>query len=51
MAGSQRAQVNAAEQGLAQVDVHWLADTAHDIHVHRPAALAALMAADLEQGQ
>jgi len=48
---AKRAQVNAAEQGLAQVDVHWLADTAHDIHVHRPAALAALMAADLEQGQ
>lgn len=38
-----RSQVAAAQQGLAQVRVHWLPDTAHDIHVHRPAALATLM--------
>ncbi len=38
-------QVAAAERGLAQVQVHWLAETAHDIHVHRPATLAALMLA------
>jgi pimeloyl-ACP methyl ester carboxylesterase len=41
-------QVAAAERGLAQVQVHWLAETAHDIHVHRPATLAALMLAVTE---
>lgn len=40
---AKRDQVTAAAQGLAQVRVHWLPDTAHDIHVHRPALLAALM--------
>ena len=30
--------------GLPQAAVHWFADTAHDIHVHRPAVLATLMA-------
>ena len=38
-----RGQVQAAQQGLPRAAVHWLADTAHDIHVHRPAALAALL--------
>jgi pimeloyl-ACP methyl ester carboxylesterase len=46
-----RSQVQAAQQGLRQVDVHWLADTAHDIHVHRPAALAALLLAASRQGR
>ncbi len=46
-----RTQVQAAQQGLRQVEVHWLADTAHDIHVHRPAALAALLLAASEQGR
>ncbi len=41
-----RLQLQAAAQGLASVRVHWLADTAHDIHVHRPDALAALMMDD-----
>lgn len=35
-------QVAAAKAGLAQVQVHWLFNTAHDIHVHRPAQLAGL---------
>lgn len=38
-----RSQVAAAQQGLAQVRVHWLPNTAHDIHVHRPMTLATLM--------
>ena len=38
-----RQQVAAAEAGLEQVTVHWFHDTAHDIHVHRPEALAQLM--------
>ena len=38
-----RRQVQAAERGLAQVRVHWLADTDHDIHVHRAGLLAALI--------
>ena len=36
-------QVAAAETGLRNVRVHWFADTAHDIHVHRPAELAAFL--------
>lgn len=36
-------QVDAAATLLPHSTVHWFADTAHDIHVHRPAALAALM--------
>lgn len=36
-------QVAAAAASLPNVEVHWFADTAHDIHVHRPDALAALM--------
>jgi pimeloyl-ACP methyl ester carboxylesterase len=46
---AKRAQVTAATQGLAQVRVHWLPDTAHDIHVHRPARLAALLLDTLQE--
>jgi pimeloyl-ACP methyl ester carboxylesterase len=38
-------QVAAAASRLPQVEVHWFEATAHDIHVHRPEALAALMLA------
>ncbi len=41
-----RVQVAAAENGLRAVDVHWFPNTAHDIHVHRPAELAALLLAE-----
>lgn len=41
-----RLQILAAEQGLSAARVYWLADTAHDIHVHRPDVLAALMMDD-----
>jgi pimeloyl-ACP methyl ester carboxylesterase len=36
-------QVAAAAAMLPNGEVHWFADTAHDIHVHRPHELAALM--------
>ncbi|MFN8465971.1 MAG: alpha/beta hydrolase [Caldilineaceae bacterium] len=36
-------QVAAAAALLPQVEVRWFGDTAHDIHVHRPRALAELM--------
>lgn len=36
-------QVTAAVAGLPHATVHWFAETAHDIHIHRPAALAGLM--------
>ncbi len=36
-------QVTAAEAALPHATVHWFPATAHDIHVHRPAALTALM--------
>lgn len=45
-----RAQVQAAAHGIAHARVHWFPETAHDIHVHRPATLAALMLDDLQQG-
>ena len=38
-------QVAAAEAALPHATVHWFPATAHDIHIHRPAALAALMLA------
>jgi len=38
-------QVAAAASTLAHVQVQWFANTAHDIHVHRPHELAALMLA------
>jgi pimeloyl-ACP methyl ester carboxylesterase len=43
-------QVAAAEKGLAHVDVHWFHNTHHDIHIHRPDALAKLMLDSLENG-
>lgn len=46
----QSKQVEAAERGLPQVKVHWFADTDHDIHVHRPNALANLMLESLQHG-
>ena len=33
-------EVERAERGLRKARVRWFADTAHDIHVHRPKALA-----------
>ncbi|HHY58967.1 MAG TPA: alpha/beta hydrolase [Chloroflexi bacterium] len=45
-----RGQVAAAQQGLAQVRVHWLPNTAHDIHVHRPVTLATLMLDEWQEG-
>lgn len=36
-------QVAAAEQGLPHSRTHWFENTDHDIHVHRPEALASLM--------
>jgi pimeloyl-ACP methyl ester carboxylesterase len=39
------AQVAAAAASLPRSTVHWFRATAHDIHVHRPAALAELMLA------
>lgn len=38
-----RQQVAAAQAGLAQSQVHWLPNTDHDIHVHRPDVLAKLL--------
>lgn len=43
-------QVAAAEAALAQVSVQWFPSTAHDIHVHRPAALAAALLEWMEKG-
>jgi pimeloyl-ACP methyl ester carboxylesterase len=40
-----RTQIDAAEAGLAQVETFWFENTAHDIHVERPARLAELMLA------
>lgn len=37
--------VAAAEAGLPNVEVHWFEDTLHDIPLHRPAELAAAIAA------
>lgn len=44
-----RPQVEAAAAGLRHATVIWLAETAHDIHVHRPEQLADLMLAWSEQ--
>ena len=48
--GVKTKQVAAAEQGLARAEVHWFHETAHDIHVHRPDALAQLMLDSLASG-
>lgn len=42
-AAARRRQVQAAADGLPHAEVHWFTRTAHDIHVHRPEALAALL--------
>ena len=47
---AKKLQVAAAQQGLARVDVHWFPNTHHDIHIHRPAALADLMLDALDTG-
>lgn len=41
-------QVAAAQAGLPRSAVHWFPDTHHDIHIHRPEALAQLMLDSLE---
>lgn len=43
-------QVDAAAKGLPLAAVHWFPETDHDIHVHRPAALAHLMLDTLRNG-
>lgn len=43
-------QVAAAERGLPRGTVHWFPNTDHDIHVHRPDALAALYLDALQNG-
>ena len=43
-------QVAAAEQGLPHSRTHWFEQTAHDIHVHRPQALADVMLTALADG-
>ena len=45
-----RESVAAAESALFRSRVHWFENTAHDIHVHRPDALADLMLAALADG-
>ena len=45
-----RRQVAAAEAGLARVAVEWFPATDHDIHVHRPEALAASLLAHYDRG-
>jgi hypothetical protein len=39
---AKQAQVSVAETTIPQTTVHWFDDTDHDIHVHRPQALANL---------
>jgi pimeloyl-ACP methyl ester carboxylesterase len=48
-AAVKRRQVAAAASLLPHAEVHWFDDTAHDIHVHRPTDLAALMLTWSEQ--
>lgn len=43
-------QVDAAAAGLSVSSVHWFEATDHDIHVHRPVALAALFRTELTNG-
>lgn len=43
-------EVARAQAGLRRVRVHWFRDTAHDVHVHRPEELAALMLETLRDG-
>lgn len=43
-------QVAVLQNGLTQVEVQWYDNTDHDIHVHRPKALATLFLDTLSQG-
>lgn len=43
-------QVTAAQAGLLNADVRWFDNTDHDIHVHRPQALADLFLETLQAG-
>ncbi len=45
-----RRQVAAAQKNLPRVEIHWFPATDHDIHVHRPAALADLFLKSVEKG-
>jgi pimeloyl-ACP methyl ester carboxylesterase len=45
-----RRQVAEAQALIPQVEVHWFPATDHDIHVHRPVALANLFLQELESG-
>lgn len=45
-----RQAVKQAEECLSRCRVHWFEATAHDIHVHRPEALAQVMLQTLEDG-
>lgn len=45
-----RAQAEIATTALAQAEVHWFENTAHDIHVHRPRRLANLFLFALAEG-
>ena len=47
---SKRATAAVAERALPKARVVWFAETAHDVHVHRPEALARLMLAALADG-
>jgi len=49
-AASKRERVGEAEVGLARARVVWFHDTAHDVHVHRPQALARVMLEALADG-
>ena len=43
-------QVAVAQAGLPCCDIHWFDETDHDIHVHRPSALAQLFLDTLTEG-
>src|SRR5439155_15073928 len=47
---SKRANAAAAERALPKARVVWFAETAHDVHVHRPEALARLVLGALADG-
>ncbi|MEW6487135.1 MAG: alpha/beta hydrolase [Thermodesulfobacteriota bacterium] len=45
-----RREVAAARRALPRSALHWFPDTHHDIHLHRPQALAAVFLRELRQG-
>lgn len=47
---TKREEVGRAESGLARCRVRWFQDTDHDIHVHRPAELAATILEAVDDG-